>query len=1017
MGHAAKHLGYADSTSYFDAGRFDALPCSELRFGCRKAEESCGLRGVYLLRDQEGRNNVPVVFLCEAETEEKAREIHRYVWNLNLVPFVVIETPTRVRVYPGFNYDADVKKDLAFTDAALDNTAEILDRLAAFRAEAIDDGRVFEKWGGKVTPKTRVDEHLLGQLQLLDGTLREMGLPREPSHCLIGKYVWLSYLKDRGILSPWRLTKAEVQGDEIFGRNAKLTAFHQLDDYLQNWLNGEIFPLRGEDRRAVQSNHLQKIAGVFAGDDANGQTALFTDLYKFSHLPIETLSVVYEQFLHHKEEGNEISEGEKSGAYYTPVCLADFMIEEMDRKLPLRDGVAVFDPACGSGAFLVQAYRRLVERTMHDEKRNLKLTELRDLLENNIFGVDRDPDACRVARMSLAIALLDYADPPDVSGPTSNFRLPALSEKNVLQKDFFELDPAWPRAKDKHPPQWIIGNPPWVELNSTKRAEDTKNKPAWAWFDTNKTKHPTSGNQVAEAFVWRVREFARPDSVIGLVVPAMTLFKHEAKNFRRGIFSELNVWCVANFANLAYVLFKGADRPAACLFYQPNKTEAKDTREPIVTFAPFVVEQTANLPSKPGEQLETWNILVRSQDWREIDRSEAEKGERLTWKCAMWGSHRDARLLKRLENFPAFEKWKSDAGLLLAEGPQLRKGPGKGLTLIKELIGKRVVSFRGMRGEDCFFNVPESCLSDPLEEKNCYLRERAGRKGLAVCKPPHVFINKGRRFAIFSNKFLILPPGENGIHGKSASLLKALALYLISPAARWHQFFISSEWGISTSVARLGDLEALPIPFSTQDDRTILELSNLYDDLADDAQQVFSKKDDLLDQAAAIFWKLLKLRPHERELIEGFFAGPYQCIKGKFPDDAVDPAKPADIQKYCRSLRRELDEYLQERGVRHQITVTLDDKQVCLAVEGRRTSKAIEPVIHESNQGQSEVLKRIAKQLRQKHSQRVYFEKSLFFYDHGRILFFKPRRRLEWNVRQAVLDADDLIGELLSGSD
>ena len=1015
MGHAAKHLGYADSSSYFDAGRFGALPYSELRFGCRKAEESCGLRGVYLLRDQEGRNNVPVVFLCEAATEEKAREIHRYVWNLNLVPFVVIETPTRVRVYPGFSFDA--KKDLDFTDAALNNTAEILERLAAFRAEAIDDGRVFEKWGGKVTPKTRVDEHLLGQLQLLDGKLREMGLPREPSHCLIGKYVWLSYLRDRDILSDWRLGKAGVQSSDVFGRDAKLNAFHQLDDYLQGWLNGEIFPLKGEDRRAAKPEHLQQVAGVFAGDYANGQTTFFTNFYKFSHLPIETLSVVYEQFLHHKEEGDETSEGEESGAYYTPVCLADFMIEEMDRKLPLRDGVAVFDPACGSGAFLVQAYRRLVERTMHDEKRTLKLTELRDLLTENIFGVDRDPDACRVARMSLAIALLDYADPPDVSGATANFQLPALSEKNVLKKDFFELDPAWPRAKDKQPPQWIIGNPPWVELKSTKRVEDKLNKPAWVWFDTNKTKHPTSGNQVAEAFVWRARDFARSDSVIGLVVPAMTLFKHEAKHFRQGIFSELNVWCVANFANLAYVLFKGANRPAACLFYQPNKTQAKDAREPIVTFAPFVVEQTANLPRKPGEQLETWNILVRSQDWLEIDRSEAEKGERLTWKCAMWGSHRDARLLKRLENFPAFEKWKSDAGLLLAEGPQLRKGPGKGLTLIKELIGKKVVTFRGMRGEDCFFNVPENCLSDPLEEKNCYLRERAGRKGLEVCKPPHIFINKGRRFAVFSNKFLILPPGENGIHGKNASLLRALALYLISPAARWHQFFISSEWGISTSVARLGDLEALPIPFSTQDDRTILELATLYDDLADDAQQVFSKKDDLLDQAMGIFWKLLKLRPHERELIEGFFAGPYQCIQGKFPDDAANPATSADIQKYCRSLRRELDEYLQERGVRHQITVTLDDKQVCLAVEGRRTSKAIEPVIHESNRGQSEVLKRIVKQLRQKHSQRVYFEKTLYFYDRGRILFFKPRRRLAWNVRQAVLDADDLIGELLSGHD
>jgi hypothetical protein len=496
----------------------------------------------------------------------------------------------------------------------------------------------------------------------------------------------------------------------------------------------------------------------------------------------------------------------------------------------------------------------------------------------------------------------------------------------------------------------------------------------------------------------------------------MTLFKHEAKNFRQSIFSELNVWCVANFANLTYVLFKGAERPAACLFYQPDKAQTNGESEPIVTFAPFVVEQIANLPSEAGERLETWNILVRAPDWREIDRGEAAKGNRLTWKLAMWGSHRESTLLKRLENFPCFATWRKAAGLVLAAGPELRKGPGKGLTLTRELVDKQVVSFKGMRGQEAFFNIPRSCLSEPLKEENCYLRRGRG-EGLDVCRPPHILINKGRRFAVFSNKFLILPPGENGIHGKNIPLLKSLALYLISPVARWHQFLVSSEWGISTSIARLDDLEALPIPLSLQDDRTISQLARLYDNLADDANQVFSKKDALLDEAEAVFWRLLKFRPHERELIEGFFAGSYQCIKGKLPDDAIDPATPADIQKYCRSLRRELDEYLQERGVRHQITVTLDDKQVCLAVEGRRTSKAIESFIHESNHGQSEVLKRIAKQLRQKHSQRVYFEKTLFFYDHGRILFFKPRRRIEWNVRQAVLDADDLIGELLSGHD
>src|ERR1043166_9025773 len=101
MAFAVKQLEYDESPRYFNVQQFDGLPHNELRFGCRKAVETCGLQGVYLLRDQEGRNNIPVVFLCQAHSEEEARTIHKHVWNLNLVPFVVVETPTRLRVYPG----------------------------------------------------------------------------------------------------------------------------------------------------------------------------------------------------------------------------------------------------------------------------------------------------------------------------------------------------------------------------------------------------------------------------------------------------------------------------------------------------------------------------------------------------------------------------------------------------------------------------------------------------------------------------------------------------------------------------------------------------------------------------------------------------------------------------------------------------------------------------------------------------------------------------------------------------
>ena len=41
--------------------------------------------------------------------------------------------------------------------------------------------------------------------------------------------------------------------------------------------------------------------------------------------------------------------------------------------------------------------------------------------------------------------------------------------------------------------------------------------------------------------------------------------------FRKQFFTTLDVWCVANFANLAEVLFAGRSRvPAAAFFYSPR---------------------------------------------------------------------------------------------------------------------------------------------------------------------------------------------------------------------------------------------------------------------------------------------------------------------------------------------------------------------------------------------------------------------------------------------------------------
>lgn len=419
-----------------------------------------------------------------------ARQVHQFVWNQNQVPFLIVESPSTIRLYPGFAFNR--AGDDPLVSPPVDKIAEVLDRLAAFRAESIDDGTIWQKWSHAVKPLERVDESLLQDLKALDKRLQAEGMDREESHGLIGKFVYLRYLKDREILSPKKLDNWGINPDHVFSRQATLKAFRQVNSKLHIWLNGSVFTLGESEVSDVSLAQLRLVAGVFQGDSPSGesvQPSLF-DVYDFSHIPIETLSCVYEQFLHDAKGEDGESRGKTLGAYYTPLPLADYVLSEMERRRPLQPGMKVLDPACGSGAFLVQCYRRLIEQQRRVIGRELKKTELRDLLTKHVFGIDRDNDACRVAELSLIMTLLNYVQPPDLEDTT--FKLPALRDSNIFQGDFFDESGAVAELLKEQKFAWIVGNPPWAEVKGTPSA-DHEHYVAHQWMKSHKKTHPTSG--------------------------------------------------------------------------------------------------------------------------------------------------------------------------------------------------------------------------------------------------------------------------------------------------------------------------------------------------------------------------------------------------------------------------------------------------------------------------------------------------------------------------------------------
>lgn len=122
------------------------------------------------------------------------------------------------------------------------------------------------------------------------------------------------------------------------------------------------------------------------------------------------------------------NERKTSGSYYTPTSLIDLVLDEvLDPLLDERErdedpeqallSVTVCDPACGSGHFLVAAARRIATRVAAVRTSELDPTPtdvqraLHDVVARCIYGVDINPMAAELAKVSLWLEAMEAGRP------------------------------------------------------------------------------------------------------------------------------------------------------------------------------------------------------------------------------------------------------------------------------------------------------------------------------------------------------------------------------------------------------------------------------------------------------------------------------------------------------------------------------------------------------------------------------------------------------------------------------
>lgn len=937
----------------------------------------------------------PAVYVIKAETEEAARSAHQKIWNLGITPFLIVILPHTVKVYSGFDFQAQARQTKPIAEAPLSISA-ISEVLESFRAYEIDTGRIWTTQSKHLNLNQKVDQRLLKSLSELGKALKSKGVERSLAHRLIGKYIYIYYLYQRQILTPVWFAKHHIDFAQIIGKEANAQTLQILIDCLDQTFNGQIFPLSVQELGEKADEIIQFVADIFRGDHVSGQRALPDfEIYDFSCIPIEMLSAVYEQFLRDEEKHKSI------GAVYTSEALADYLLSELHSVKPLKKGLKILDPACGSGIFLVLAYRRLIEQSIQDNQgQKLSLQALSTLLTTSIFGVERVKEACYVAEFSLLLTLLSYADPQELQN-ASTWRLPNLHQQNIFESDFFDAQcPVWSQELKF---DWIVGNPPWDKITPTNSEQQIMS----AWIKENHALYPVGDQSPSEAFSWRVTQALSQDGYVGLLVKATSLFNAKSQKYRQAFFTRHQVRRITNFSNLVYLLFeRRAKARAATVIY----TKATQTDRNILHYGPFVANQKLY---SHAHQKRIWSLTLYENEIKVIAPQEAQTGAAQTWKLALWGNNWDQQVLKRLKRiFPlqlgeliTQRHWK------LHQGCSIETNQSTSNKLIEKMPCYYRLNANAMAGQH-YLTVPTNAIDALDADAQYFYQPRIGKIGLEVASAPHLYLTP--TCAAYSDQDFLLPKTKPGLSApsKDTAYLMALSVYLNSSIGKYLLFFESTEWGVGRNAFTPQDIKRVAVPKFTPEQ--IEALAKVHQRLShafsDPLFAAGANQNELIEQLDQALGQILEIPEYLRIVAQEFFSIRYQQHEGKTQIQALQSPSEKNFMDYALYLRDQLYHFSYQH---HLITLTQYPEWVACRIEITSEQKAFTPLIqtqaHLSREDQQ-----LWQSLKQEFSQWIYVQQSLRLLEGKNYHIWKAPRLIDWTRTQAMIDADEIIAEVLS---
>lgn len=973
----------------------------------RKKLEKIKPTAVYIF---DGNPYILFFDLTDNIDPEREQTIHKQVWSFDQAPLAFTVKMGDVRIYNAFAYEKRTKEsglqEIVLEEGQRKEVFSFWNLQSGKAWKWLQDNYKHKKQNDRIK---RVHQKLFDNIKAVREHLTKTTIINDDfANILILRLIFIRYLIDRNVeinpefINGKTIVDRRISFSDLIKDQGKLIQFFIE---LNRIFNGVLF----KDNITLSIDQAEFLSFVFSEKERFDRPTLLDDfkefyfsIFDFNIIPVEMISGIYESLIDPETKNAD-------SAFYTPLFIVEHILTNTLDKFFDRvenqnnSECTVFDASMGSGIFLVQAFRRMVDREIALSGKNLSKKRLSEIATNNLWGIDVNPSAIKVACFSVYIAILDYEDPGTIM---DKFH---FEHMNFHQADFFETD-------DEHilnsqikqvPFDFILGNPPWKKDKLPKHL---------AWVNEQKIyKETITGKiEIAQNFLLRAREYMTENTVCSLIVtsPIFYNISSTSKTFKTEFLTTTNILNILDLSPVRRYIFDGKKVE---INEQTGKKKTKSISNPalIITFKKTdghfresIIEHTSvksNLFTKYYKAL-----VVEKFDRKQISQSHFVDNEWM-FKVALYGNTLDYRFLRKIN------------------------GSGKKLS---ELIDKKTI----FSGAGILAGTPKDhfkfLIGLPLN-KNSQINDFFTQNSKTTLHEDDVFLESGRELTLFDgDKILfkeqtrkesdivvsfnpdasVFKKGIFGITSKNTATIKEIYAYTISDLYTYFIFSTSCAWGVSTRPQIRWNEEFLsfPIPESDQED----ELNRLVDNFINSFKAYYAQELPMgnvpLNKAAKqninkIINETYQVNGYEKDLIDYVLnVSRYQFQESKI-NKVIKPVRKNDgiVEAYAEVYFSELESIYPNE----HLSVEVYNLNHFIALNFVFSNEApINKINYKTKENDEwEVLKKIAQTTSiSQLSKDIFIQKDVKGFEENSFYIIKPNEHKCWHRAMAWYDVAEI---------